>query len=175
LVKPLRVQASMVKKSAATITSRCLERNSLQVVFRSRSGAGSRPCSRKMLAIVPCATSWPRLASAPLDSAVAPVPILRSHADYQTLELFSHTRATWPTPPAAIIFPGDQPAMPSQERCRRHDGRQIMKQTPAQFLSPHRQASVLIVIEMQPLASQLLAQHAVLLLKIIEGLLLPLV
>src|SRR5215470_2569885 len=110
-----------------------------------------------------------------LDSAIAPAPILRSHADYQTLDLFSHTRTTWPTLLAAIIFPGDQPAMPSQERCRRHDGRQIMKHAPAQFLSPHRQASVLIVIEMQPLASQLLAQHAVLLLKIIEGLLLPLV
>ena len=43
LVKPLRVQASIVKKSAATITSRCLHRNSFQVVFRSRSGAGSSP------------------------------------------------------------------------------------------------------------------------------------
>src|SRR5215470_15234052 len=27
-----------------------------------------------------------------LDSAIAPAPILRSHADYQTLDLFSHTR-----------------------------------------------------------------------------------
>src|SRR5215472_12151966 len=64
LVNPLRVQASRVKKSAATITSRCLDRNSFQVVFRSRSGAGSSPCSFRRLARVPRATSWPRLASA---------------------------------------------------------------------------------------------------------------
>jgi hypothetical protein len=50
-----------------------------------------------------------------------------------------------------------------------------MKHTPAQFLSPDRQASALIAIDMQPLASQLFAQHAVLFLKIIQGLLLSLV
>jgi hypothetical protein len=50
-----------------------------------------------------------------------------------------------------------------------------MKHAPTQFLGPDRQASALIVIEMQPLASQLLVQHAVLFLKIIQGLLLPLV
>jgi hypothetical protein len=65
LVKPWRVQASMVKKSAATITSRWRERNSFQVVFPLRSGDGSSPCSFRMLAIVPRATSWPKLASAP--------------------------------------------------------------------------------------------------------------
>ena len=63
--KPRRVQASMVKKSAATITSRCRHRNSFQLVFPSRCGAGSIPCSLRMLAIVPRATSWPRLANAP--------------------------------------------------------------------------------------------------------------
>src|SRR5579863_1212063 len=48
LVKPLRVQASIVKKSAATITSRCRDKNSFQVVFRPRSEAGSRPCSLRI-------------------------------------------------------------------------------------------------------------------------------
>ena len=57
----------------------------------------------------------------------------------------------------------------------RHDGRQIMKHAPAQFLGPDCQASALIVIEMQPLASQLLSQHAVLFLKIVDDILLPLV
>ena len=45
LVKPIRVQAATVKKSVATMTSRCRHRNSFQVVFRLRSGAGSRPYS----------------------------------------------------------------------------------------------------------------------------------
>jgi hypothetical protein len=52
LVKPLRVQASIVKKSAAAIPSRCRDKNSFQVVCRSRSGAGSSPRSFRMLAIV---------------------------------------------------------------------------------------------------------------------------
>src|SRR6516162_4160171 len=65
--------------------------------------------------------------------------------------------------------------MPSQERCRRHDSRQLMKHTPAQFLGPDRQASALIVIEMQPLASQLLSQHAVLFLQKVDHILLSLV
>jgi hypothetical protein len=43
----------MVKKSAATITSLCWDKNSFQVVLRLRSGAGSRPCSLGILAIVP--------------------------------------------------------------------------------------------------------------------------
>ncbi len=42
--RPRRVQASIVKKSAATIRSQCCVRNSFQVVFRSRSGPGSIPC-----------------------------------------------------------------------------------------------------------------------------------
>jgi hypothetical protein len=50
-----------------------------------------------------------------------------------------------------------------------------MTHTPAQFLGPDRQASALIVIEMHPLGPELLAQDAVLFLKIVEGILLPLV
>src|SRR5215472_1991173 len=63
--QPLARPTSMVKKSAATITARCRDKNSFHVVFRSRSGAGSKPCSFRRLAIVPRATSWPRLANAP--------------------------------------------------------------------------------------------------------------
>src|SRR6516225_5118096 len=65
LVKPWRVQASMVKKSAATIPSRGRHRNSFPVVFRSPSGAGSSPCSFRRLAMVPRPTSCPRWARAP--------------------------------------------------------------------------------------------------------------
>jgi hypothetical protein len=41
---PRRVHTSTVKKSAATISSQCWLRNSFQVVFRPRSGAGQIPC-----------------------------------------------------------------------------------------------------------------------------------
>ncbi len=35
------------------------------LVFRLRSGAGSKPCSLRMLATAPRATTWPGLANAP--------------------------------------------------------------------------------------------------------------
>jgi hypothetical protein len=65
LVRPDRVHTSTVKKSAVAITSQCRFRNSFHVVFRLRSGAGSKPCCLRMFAMVPRATSWPRLANAP--------------------------------------------------------------------------------------------------------------
>jgi hypothetical protein len=65
--------------------------------------------------------------------------------------------------------------MPSQQGRRRHDGRQIMKHAPAQFLGPDRQASALIIVKTEPLASMLLAQDPVLFLKIVDDILLALV
>src|SRR5215831_3708986 len=89
--------------------------------------------------------------------------------------LFEHPRTTWPTLPAAIIFPGDQPAMPSQERCRRHNRGQVIKHTPAQFLGPDGQASALVVAKPQSLTSELLAEHTILFLKVVDDILLSLV
>jgi hypothetical protein len=50
-----------------------------------------------------------------------------------------------------------------------------MKYTPAHFLGPHRLASVLIVVEAQPLTAELFAQYAILFLKIVDDILLVLV
>src|SRR5215472_3742714 len=49
--RPFGLQTSMVKKSDATICSQCRVRNSCQVVFRLRSGAGSMPWAFRMLAM----------------------------------------------------------------------------------------------------------------------------
>ena len=56
-VRPLGIHTSTVKKSDATICSQCRSRNSFQVVFRLRSGAGSIPCRFRILAIVLCANT----------------------------------------------------------------------------------------------------------------------
>jgi len=84
------IPRSIVKKSAATITSRCCDKNSFHVVFRSRSGAGSSPCSFRMFAT--------RLASAPW-IPVVPIPVLRSHTD---LGSFSGARTARRSPPARL-------------------------------------------------------------------------
>src|SRR2546427_266761 len=49
------------EETAATISSQCRLRNSFQVVFRLRSGAGSIPCRSRISAIVLRAISCPRL------------------------------------------------------------------------------------------------------------------
>ena len=59
--------------------------------------------------------------------------------------------------------------------CRRHDGGQFLQHTPAQFVGSDRQAQALVVAQAQPLASELFTQDPVLFLKVIEGILLPLV
>src|SRR5215472_5097177 len=110
-----------------------------------------------------------------LDSPAAPVSVLRGHADHQPLDLLSGVRTTWALLLAALIFPGDQPAMPAQQFCWRHDGGQSIKHAPAQFLGPDCQASALVIVKTEPLASELFAQHAVLLLQIVDHLLLALV
>src|SRR5215472_5666343 len=93
----------------------------------------------------------------------------------QPLDLLSGVRTTWASLLAAIIFPGDQPAMPAQQCCWRHDRGQFIKHAPAQFLGPDCQAPALVIVKTEPLASELFAQHAVLLLQIVDHLLLALV
>lgn len=62
-----------------------------------------------------------------LNSAVAPIPVLRSHADDQLLDLVLRTRTPRASLLAAIVLFGDQPPMPSQESRWRDDGDQIME------------------------------------------------
>src|SRR6516165_3983875 len=162
LVKPLRVQASMVKKSAATIISRCRDRNSppggLPLTLRRRFQAllpqnvGDRAPSDFVA----------QIGQRSLNSPVAPIAVLRGHADYQPLNLVWGAWSAEASPLAALIFPGDQPAVPGQQRCRCHNRGQIMEHPPAQFLGPDGQAAALVVVKAQPLASQSFTQDPVL-------------
>ena len=52
----------------------------------------------------------------PLDSSIAPAAVLRGHADNQVLNLIADMRPAKATLFAAIIFLGDQSAMPGQKR-----------------------------------------------------------
>ena len=94
-VNPFGVHTSTVKKSDATVWSKCLLRNSFQVVFWLRSGAGSIPCCFRILAIVLCASTWPRLGQCSLDAAVGPASILLGHADDQCGNVRRGVRPFW--------------------------------------------------------------------------------
>ena len=73
-----------------------------------------------------------------LHSRVAPIAVLSGHAGHPGVDLILHAGTSRATPSPAIVFPGDQLAMPRQERLRGDGGGQFMKHAPAQFLgSPH--------------------------------------
>ena len=117
LVKPLRVQASMVKKSAATITSRCLHRNSFQVVFPFPLRCRFQRVLLQNVGDGAAPDLMAQVGQRSLDSTVAPISILAGHTYHQPLNLILRTRPAWATSLAAIVLLGDQPAVPGQERC----------------------------------------------------------
>jgi len=79
-----------------------------------------------------------KIAQRPLYSPVAPIAVLRGHADHPLLILILRARASRAKLLAAIILSSDQIPVPSPERLRRNDGGQFVKHTPAQFLGPNR-------------------------------------
>ena len=69
-----------------------------------------------------------------LDSSVAPILVLRGHAHDRLLSLLAHTGTPRATLSAALMFPGDELAVPSQAALRRGAGGQFTKHAPAQLL-----------------------------------------
>jgi hypothetical protein len=110
-----------------------------------------------------------------LNPRIAPVAILRRHADNQLPNLGHHRRPARPAAAVAVVFPGDELPMPCQEGIRAHDGSDLLEHSPPQVLRFGGQANALIVGEAQSARSELLAEHAVLRLEIIDHLALLLV
>src|SRR5689334_12175450 len=173
--RPLHVQTSTLKKSAATIRPQCCARNSFQLVFRLRSGAGSMPCRRKISAIVLTASLYPHMRKRALNTSVSPSAIFPSQADYLALHFFSDLRSTRSALDGAIVFLGNQFAVPVQQSVRHHQGVQLGERFATQNSGLHCQATSLIVAKPQSQLACLLAQHSVLFLQIFDHLLLALV
>ena len=103
---------------------------------------------------------------------VPPIPVLRGHADNQLADLILHTGTPRAPLLAAIIFDGDQFAMPSEEGLWCDDDGQFVKHSPPQLLGLDSQAPALVVSQGQPLVAELLAQHAVFLMQVVDDILL---
>src|SRR5262245_28119369 len=89
------------------------------VVVRLRSGAGSTPWRRRTFPTVWSETSNPRLASAPHNPVITPVPVLARHANDQLLDLARDPRSAWAaTGFRAIELAGDKLAVPGQDSIR---------------------------------------------------------
>ena len=81
-------------------------------------------------------------------------------------------RAADATTLAAVILPSDEVPMPTQDGVGRDDRADLGERFPAQSLCLRGQPSALIVVEPEPLASELLFQDPVFLAEILDDALL---
>jgi hypothetical protein len=174
-VNPFDVPTSTVKKSDATIWSKCLLRNSFHVVFRLRSGDGSIPCCFRILAIVLCASTWPRFGQCSLDAAVTPASVLLCHASDQRSNF---SRGSWSSGSmmgASIVFLRDQLPVPCQQRLRSHNSSDLTKQFPAEFLRFDCKSTALIIAESHSTCAHLFLKNPIFFHQVFNDLLLMLV
>jgi hypothetical protein len=139
---PRGVQTSVVKKSARAISPQWARRDVRQ--DDGRSGAGGIPWSFRTLATVLLATSWPRFFSAPLDPGVAPRGILGGHPHNQGRDLLHDPGTAWPLQLERPL-PGDQLAVPPQDRVGRHQGGDLPQEPAPESSAFGGEAAALLV------------------------------
>jgi hypothetical protein len=99
-----------VNKSAATSSSQCWARNSFQVVFFFRSGAG--PVSVQYVGNRAACHLVSQIRECALDTPIAPIPVFFGHAQHQRFDLSRRPWSSWSAMATAIVFLRDQFPMP---------------------------------------------------------------
>jgi hypothetical protein len=110
-----------------------------------------------------------------LNPGIAPVAILGRHAHDQLPNLGHHGRPSGPAPLLAVVFPGDQVAMPGEQGVGAHNGSDLAENSPTQILCLGGQSHTLIVGESQSSRSELLSEDAILRPEIVDDIALVLV
>ncbi len=107
------------------------------------------------------------------DARVAEAWVLRGDADDELGDLGLSLRSSLPASmAAAVVLPGDEESVPSQERLRRDDASHSAQRLQPKSSALHGQAAPLVIREAQSTATELLAQDAVLLLEVVDDVLL---
>ena len=101
---------------------------------------------------------------------VAPGRIFRRHPDHKLLHVFAGGRATGSSARRAVILPGDQLAVPAQDRLGRHEAGELLQSAATDDLALGREASPLVIGESQPSPTELLPKYAVLLAEKVDDL-----
>jgi hypothetical protein len=73
---------------------------------------------------------------------------------------------------APIVLHGDELSIPAEDCVRGNDAAELTQHLYAEFLPLHHEAAPLFVVEPKALGAELLTQHPILLLQIIDDLLL---
>ena len=88
----------------------------------------------------------------------------------QLANLCHHGRPPWPASLVAVVFSRDQLPMPGEQGVRAHNGADLPEDPPAQVFRLGGQANALIVGASQPPRPELLAEHPILRLEILDHL-----
>ena len=130
--------------SVAATVSQWAARNVRHGVRSPRSGAGSMPCSRRILAMVLLATVWPRFERAPRMRRIPP-PRIRLRHPYDKLANLGHDPGpSGLFPPLAVVpLPRNQPSVPSQQGFRCDDTGDFCQEFPTKRLTLYREPTSL--------------------------------
>ena len=106
------------------------------------------------------------------DSGIAPAGVVTGHPDDQLFDLGRGLGATSLAGSAAIVLLGNQPPIPSKQGVWCHQGADLEEPSSADCLGFGCEATALTIREPQALSAQLLAEHPVLLLQVLDDVLL---
>ncbi len=103
-----------------------------------------------------------------LDTTVAPAGVLLRHLEHQVNHLLLGPEASGSATSGAIVLPGHQAAIPTQDGLRGDDACDLFEDLAAQDLTPDGEAATLGIIEPEVAVAQLLAKDAVLLKEVLD-------
>ena len=111
---------------------------------------------------------WPRFESAPRNPRVAPPRIVDRHPDHELGDVLSGHWSTSTSAGAAIVFRGDQSPVPTQDRIRGDDARDLRQDPPAEFVTAHSESTTLGVRQAKRPRAQVFSEDPILLPEIVD-------
>ncbi len=102
------------------------------------------------------------------DPRVAPPRIVDRHPDHELGDVLSGHWSTSTSAGAAIVFLGDQSPVPTQDRIRGDDARDLRQDPPAEFVTAHSESTMLGVRQAKRPRAQVFSEDPILLPEIVD-------
>ena len=102
------------------------------------------------------------------DPRVAPPRIVDRHPDHELGDVLSGHWSTSTSAGAAIVFLGDQSPVPTQDRIRGDDARDLRQDLPAEFVTAHSESTTLGVRQAKRPRAQVFSEDPILLPEIVD-------
>ena len=102
------------------------------------------------------------------DPRVAPPRIVDRHPDHELGDVLSGHWSTSTSAGAAIVFLGDQSPVPTQDRIRGDDARDLRQDPPAEFVTAHSESTTLGVRQAKRPRAQVFSEDPILLPEIVD-------